>query len=161
MFNTVSVIDGFKVILGSMPLQLGMFFTVIFMVPIPEIDGQWDSKAMFYKFYLVFVHGILFVQIVVNHYFINDFPMLSSCTNVILLSLQVMTQINISVDWIFNEPEQVWLDARQSKDWMKFMNWMQIELLVFIGYLVSATLFNFIISIKRPVADIENPATGS
>ena len=116
---------------------------------------------MFYKYYLVFVHGILFFQIVVNHYYINDFPMLSSCTNVVLLSLQVMTQIYISVDWIFNEPDQAWIDARQSKDWIKFMNWMQIELLVFIGYLVSATLFNFIISIKRPVADIENPATGS
>ena len=39
MFNTVSVIDGFKVILGSMPLQLGMFFTLLFMVPIPDIEG--------------------------------------------------------------------------------------------------------------------------
>ena len=161
MIYTSSVIDGFKVILGSMPLQLGMFLTIIFKVPIPEIDGQWDDEAKFYKFYLIVVHGVLFLQIVVNHYFSQLIPMLSSCTNVVLMLLQVVTQINISVNWVFSEHDQAWLDARQSEDWVKFTKWMYIEILVFIGYLVSATIFNFVLFFMRPVADIENPATGS
>ena len=36
MIFTASVIDGFKVILGSMPLQFAMLLTVLTLVPVPE-----------------------------------------------------------------------------------------------------------------------------
>ena len=161
MIHTSSLIDGFKVILGSMPLQLGMFLTVIFKVPVPEIDGQWDTAALAYKIYLVLVHGLLFCQISVNHYYAHDIPMLSSVTNVVFMCMQVVTQINISINWIFlSEEHQEWLELRQSEEWVKFMKWCYIEIIVFIGYLLSATIFNVFLFFFRPVADLVNPATG-
>ena len=96
MYHLHSVIDGFKVTLGSLPLQLGMFLTLLIMVPVPKIDGHLDGDAMLYKFYLVFVHGVLFLQITVNHYYAMEIPMLSACSNVVLMCLQVYTQITIS-----------------------------------------------------------------
>ena len=45
MIFTASVIDGFKVILGSMPMQLGMFLNVLIMVPVPTLDGEPDAEA--------------------------------------------------------------------------------------------------------------------
>ena len=101
MYHLYSVIDGFKVTLGSLPLQLGMLLTLLFMVPVPEIDGHLDWDAMLYKFYLVFVHGLLFLQITVNHYYAMEIPMLSASANVLMMCLQVFTQINLSVNWIF------------------------------------------------------------
>ena len=112
MYHLYSVIDGFKVTLGSLPLQLGMLLTLLIMVPVPKIDGHFDWDAMFYKFYLVFVHAVLFLQITINHYYAMEIPMLSASTNVVLMCLQVFTQIKTSVNWIFTDHDQAWHDAR-------------------------------------------------
>ena len=104
MIFTASVIDGFKVILGSMPLQFAMLLTVLTLVPVPEDPtepGVKDHDARVTYWWLVFVHGIFFAQIVVNHYFALDIPMISSVSNVVLMLAQVMTQISLSVNWIF------------------------------------------------------------
>ena len=45
MFFTASVVDGFRVVLGSMPFQFGMFLTMLLIVPIPEFEGKTDSDA--------------------------------------------------------------------------------------------------------------------
>ena len=148
MIFTASVIDGFKVILGSMPLQFAMLLTVLTLVPVPEDPtepGVKDPDARFTYWWLVFVHGIFFAQILVNHYFALDIPMISSVSNVVLMLAQVMTQINLSVNWIFYvHPDQTWADARSTEDWIKFRQWCYIELLAFVGYLVSAIIFNFL-----------------
>ena len=112
MYHLYSVIDGFKVTLGSLPLQLGMLLTLLIMVPVPKIDGHFDWDAMFYKLYLVFVHAVLFLQITINHYYAMEIPMLSASTNVVLMCLQVFTQIKTSVNWIFTDHDQAWHDAR-------------------------------------------------
>ena len=101
MIFTASVIDGFKVILGSMPLQLGMLLNVLIMVPVPTMDGEPDSEARGTYYWLLFTHFIFFSQIVVNHYYTLDIPMISSVSNVVLMLVQVMTQINLSVNWVF------------------------------------------------------------
>ena len=101
MIFTASVIDGFKVILGSMPMQLGMLLNVLIMVPIPTLNGEIDAEASRTYWWLVFTHFIFFVQIVVNHYYTLDIPMISSVSNVVLMLVQVMTQINLSVNWVF------------------------------------------------------------
>ena len=70
MIFTSSVIDGFKVILGSLPIQLGMFMTTLCMVPVPNDPktGEQDREALYTYIWLCIVHFILFVQITINHY---------------------------------------------------------------------------------------------
>ena len=145
MFFTASVVDGFRVVLGSMPYQFGMFLTMLFIVPVPEFEGKTDSEARMTYWVVLLVHLILFFQILVNHYFSTKSPTMASITNVLLIFVQVMTQIYVCVNWVFNpEHTQEWLDARQSHDWIQFWQWCYIEILVFCGYLVSAILFNFV-----------------
>ena len=160
MIFNASVIDGFKVVLGSLPLQLGMLLTILFMIPIPELNGENDKEAQLTYIWLVFVHTILFAQIVINHYFAHLFPTLSSLSNVLLMMVQVITQINLCVNWVFYaHPDAEWEAARSDEDWTKFKNWIQIEVLIFVGYLVSAILFNMLRSFREMHTDIENPAT--
>ena len=121
MIFTASVIDGFKVILGSLPIQFAMLLTVLTMVPVPENDGVKDSEARATYWWLVIVHLVFFIQISINHYFALDIPMISSISNVVLMLVQVMTQINLSVNWVFYpHPDAEWIAARQTEDWIKF-----------------------------------------
>ena len=116
-----SVPDGFKVVLGSLPLQMGMLLTVLFMIPIPKFEGETDKEALFSYILLVTVHTFCFIQILVNHYFAHVVTNVSSVTNIILMMVQVMTQINLCVNWVFyHEPNAEWQAARNDEDWMKF-----------------------------------------
>ena len=67
------------------------------------------------------MHLVFFLQISINHYFALDIPMISSISNVVLMLVQVMTQINLSVNWVFYpHPNAEWIAARQTEDWIKF-----------------------------------------
>ena len=149
MIQIASVIDGFKVILGSLPLQLGMLLTILISIRVPELeDGNKDKDALVTYVMLCIVHILLFTQIFFNHYAAQWSPMFFSATNVVCMLVQVITQIFLCVNWVFKANiEQEWLDARTNEDWQKFFIWTKIEVLIFVGYLFSPSVFNLVRSI--------------
>ena len=45
MINTSSIIDGFKVLLGSLPIHIAMTLTMLIMIRIPECSTSDDEKC--------------------------------------------------------------------------------------------------------------------
>ena len=67
MINIKSVLDGFPVVLGSMPIQFGMLMTLILSIKIPRNmdDKYMDGDAVYVYCLLVFNHAfILIVKLV-------------------------------------------------------------------------------------------------
>ena len=152
MIFTASVIDGFKVVLGSLPLQIGMLFTTLCTVPIPKFEDKLDTECLYTYIMLCTVHFLMFLQIAINHYYASSIPNISAITNIFLMMVQVITQINLCVNWVFYaHPNAAWIEERSDESWTKFNNWIHIEVLVFAGYLVSAITFNLIRCFKSEV----------
>ena len=156
MIFTATVIDGFKVILGSLPLQLAMMITILTSVSVPRDDNdEMDPTAKGTYLWLCIVHLAMFVQI-----FFNMYVNLNPVANVVLMLVQVVTQIFLCVNWVYNpnlDPD--WLTAGLDEDWTKFLFWIRIEVFVFIGYMACPILFSVIRSIVSEKITMTTPAT--
>ena len=66
MINIKSVLDGFPLVLGSMPVQFGMLMTLLLSIKVPRDASQQDkldNEAMFVYYLLISTHAvILFVK---------------------------------------------------------------------------------------------------
>ena len=58
------------------------------------------------------------------------------------------------------EPNPAWTEVGTKGDWTQFLFWTKVEVLIFVGYIGSPILFNFVRAFKRTTFEIENPATG-
>ena len=162
MIFTASVIDGFKVILGSLPLQFAMMVTIITMIRVPlDSEGEYETEALACYIWLVLLHLILWWQVLVNHYSVSDNPQLYAVSNVVLLMLQVGTQAYLCVNFVFPaEPNPAWTEDGTKGDWTQFLFWTKVEVLIFTGYIGSPILFQFVRAFKRTTFELVNPATG-
>ena len=98
-----------------------MLMTILFMVPVPTMNGEKDKECLYTYIWLVVVHFVIFVQVLINHYFSHNVPNISSISNVLLMLVQVITQINLCVNWVFYaNPDAEWEAARTDEDWTKF-----------------------------------------
>ena len=64
MIHILSVLDGFPVVLGSMPMQFGMLLTLLLSIKIPKdlnTGEKYDEDALFVYILLVSTHAAILI----------------------------------------------------------------------------------------------------
>ena len=64
MINIKSVLDGFPLVLGSMPVQFGMLMTLLLSIKVPRDASQQDkldNEAMFVYYLLISTHAVILI----------------------------------------------------------------------------------------------------
>ena len=69
MIHTNSLIDGFPVILGSLPIQFAMTLAMIIAIRVPkDEDGEKNEHCRFIYWWVLSAHLLILVCQSVNHY---------------------------------------------------------------------------------------------
>ena len=141
MIYNVSVTDGFVPLLGPLPLQFCMIFTMLVSIDVPlDADSDLKNEHANSIYMLMLINHILIFIIQVFSHFAGDrtFQKWLPALNTFVLMLQLFTIIRISSDWIFNSRETVYYDA---STWDKFYVWIYMEFAFFISYIISNVSF--------------------
>ena len=149
MINTNSVIDGFVIVLGSMPVQFGMFVALLLSISVPKHSetGEYCRDALVAYIALMTTHVAILITkysqqwINKNHYLVAK-SMIMFC-----LFLQLTTMNFILCNWVYDQADQELLeqmrgeDWANQKDWQRFTMWLTTEQYVFLGSIASGILY--------------------
>lgn len=84
MIYTSSIIDGFKVILGALPIQFAMLVTMLTCVHVKSLE---DKMATFTYFFVVFTHIVMIIVSLMYHFFFTGRHMLAAQLNIFAMIL--------------------------------------------------------------------------
>ena len=158
MINIKSVLDGFPVVLGSMPVQFGMLMTLLLSIKIPRnMDDQekFNADATFMYCLLVINHALILIIKVVQSRIAFQYGNLCRFLMMACLFLQLFTINFLLGDYIFDQTDSEILTARRGVGWKenitwhKFNVWLHLEMYMFVGTIVSGVCFMFIRSFVK------------
>ena len=158
MIHTNAIIDGFPVILGSTPVQLGMLLAMLIAVripyaaacstteePCPDEERELDSEAAFIYTLVALTHIFIIATKYLNLMVDKSWHMWNKLAIMLTLFLQLYTVNRVCGNWVFkNLGYQGEAGQGQTPRDAKFNAWLDIEFAVLMSYIVSAVIFLFI-----------------
>jgi hypothetical protein len=149
MIYNNSVLDGFPIVLGSMPVQFGMALTMILSVVVPNGAEGAESAEDALKIYrqLLFVHCLIVAVKMFGEHFSYNYSMTYKSLSIIALFFQLLIMNFVLGDWIYDQKDLSILDTmrgagwEQEPQWINFRMWLAIETYVFFGSIVSGVAY--------------------
>ena len=120
MINTKSVLDGFPVVLGSMPVQFGMLMTLLLSVKIPRnTDDQekFNDDALLMYCLLVTNHALILIVKTIQSKIAFQYANLCRCLMMACLFLQLFTMNYLLGDWVFDQTDSAILTESRGNGW--------------------------------------------
>ena len=166
MIHTNAIIDGFPVILGSAPVQLGMLLAMLLAVripyaascsvdqePCPDEDRERDSEAAFIYILVSATHIFILATKYLNLLADKSWHMWNKLALMLTLFIQLYTVNRVCGNWVFkNLGYQADSTGQTTRD-IQFNAWLDMEFMVLIAYIVSAVIFP--VSVAVVVADLQ------
>ena len=152
MIYNNSILDGFPVVLGSMPTQLGLALTMFLCIVVPKHPdtGEKDADAARIYNYLIVLHFTILLLKILNEHLVFDYPMLFRGLMICALFFQLLIMNFVLGDWVYSQEDPESLDSirgdnwNEQQEWVTFMMWLSIETYVFLGSLVSGVIYMFV-----------------
>ena len=119
MIYNNSVLDGFPVVLGSLPVQFGMALTMILSVVIPtgaEGAESAEDALQIYRQLLIVQCFIVFVKMFGEN-FSYDYSMTYKSISIIALFFQLLVMNFVLGDWIYDQKDLSILDTLRGAGW--------------------------------------------
>lgn len=147
MINTISIIDGFKVLLGSVPIHFSLLITMAIEVSIPKCEetDKHDECRVLMPLYLMalITHIIIFVVGIITNFYAGDVNRFLEQFHIVAILVQVSVLVYICDWWVFNDEIIAKMLTETRPTWLLFDFWMRIELLVFMSLILSNIAFLF------------------
>lgn len=135
MINLASIIDGFKVLLGAVPIHIAMIATLLTAIHIPRDDnGTWfdfNDKALMIYLALLANHIFSLAIVLLTTTQHDRSQLLISQFSIIAICFMIVVILEVSSDWTFNE--EINGQCFEDKKGKIFTLWTIIELLAFIA----------------------------
>ena len=159
MPNTSSVIDGFKVTLGSMVVQVAMALTVLVLIYTNEIEGPLKENVEWELWILAILHVCFGLQIFLNFHGDEVYQIVSQLTTIVSMCIQFIQVTYLAINWVLPHEDRQELIKEDLQHGEIFIRWCQVEVIVFLGYLFTAMLYMAIAFCKDPILELVNLAT--
>ena len=102
MIYTSSIIDGFKVIIGTCPIHMAMLCTLLIAIRIPrDENGERNDTATVLYLMMVVNHIFLVTVGFFNHFLHKNNHVLIAQMNVIALCAALLIMMALASHWIF------------------------------------------------------------
>ena len=147
MIYTNAIIDGFPVILGSFPIQFGMFLAMVIAVRIPkDPNDEWNPHCKFIYTWVIIAHICNIICQAIKHYLSEDWHVVKKVTTIFCLFIQLVMINTILGDWVYD----ITLTSEEKTDsnWLQFHIWIILEFCVFLSYIASSMCYIFIRAFK-------------
>ena len=119
MIYNNSVLDGFPIVLGSMPVQFGMALTMILSVVVPKGADGAESAEDALQIYrqLLFVHCLIVAVKMFGEHFSYNYSMTYKSLSIIALFFQLLIMNFVLGDWIYDQKDLSILDTMRGAGW--------------------------------------------
>ena len=149
MIHTNSLIDGFPVILGSLPIQFAMTLAMIIAIRVPkDEDGTSNPHCKFIYWWVLSTHLLILVCQSINHYLGERWHLMKKQLTIVCLMVQLLMINTICGEWIFEDGQHKAADHMTQENWIQFDVWIVLEACVFLSYIGSAIMYLFIRAFK-------------
>ena len=156
IFNK-SVLDGFAVVLGSMPIQFGMLMTLLLSIQVPKNmdSGKYQEEAQFVYYLLIFTHSAILTVKFLRQYLAYTHYMLYRSLMMLSLFLQMFSMNFVLGRWVYDQSDTEVLNAQRGENWesdyhwQTFEMWMRVEQFMFMGPVASGVFFMFVRSFYK------------
>ena len=105
MINIKSVLDGFPLVLGSMPVQFGMLMTLLLSIKVPRDNNnqdKLDEEAASMYGLLIFTHTAILIVKYLQQWLAYSNFMLFKTLIMGSLFLQLFTMNFVLGNWVFD-----------------------------------------------------------
>ena len=167
MIHIKSVLDGFPVVLGSMPVQFGMLMTLLLSIKIPKDlndSEKSDEDALFVYVLLCVTHAAILVIKYLQQWLALSYFMLYKALMMGSLFLQLFTINFVLGNWVFDQTDPDQLETKRGADWQNdkawqvFTMWLRIEQYVFMGTIASGVSYMLLRSFFKCQIEIKEAA---
>ena len=120
MIHNKLVIDGFAIVLGSMPIQFGMLMTLLLSVQVPKnMDDptKFQEEAQFVYYLLIFTHAAILTVKFLRQYLAYTNYMLYRSLMMLCLFLQLFSMNFVLGRWVYDQSDAELLASKRGEDW--------------------------------------------